>query len=1279
MEKFPLNLTEDEKKAYEMLLAFGQLSVGELSQYGGVEYEQTENIFKSLSEKGYASQVSAFRNKVIPKFPFLETHQHFQELSDKIHQVDYQSKKFYDERKSDLEKFKSDKNSEIKESVQQRVDEFSKHSEDLKQKIDATISEFDLELATIEESYISDANSKTDSIIESEKNKITLKKDNFDTRINSSQTRVLDTLNNHKSTLNTISDEFTTNTSNFSTEYLNEVKNKLKTLLDNIRGDLSKFESDFDNNGKEWTKSSLDTQMEAYNTLGTALDEIYGNNQTSLANQETAINELVLDSESTEVSEEAVDEVVSYINTLLNYFSNLKSDLTQKMNESLEKYNMDKNQAGSDVESYKNESLLTITGIKDNYGSNLAKNTSDVEEQINSTINSNQNATPNLTDQLINDFNSLEEIRKETLTQIRIDMETQQEQALTAQKTSLATLESNILGPFNTELLAMKNGKKKFFTDITKTTDDHHKNLEARMTNLSEGLKTKFDKFTEKTQTVSSDGNVKANQELEKYIKDQQKIVSNEFKDIRKPLTNQQSSTEKQITDIQSKLTSEFEFLDQTVTTHYNNSKNALELIKKSIISDLSADITKLVDSTSNEAEKTSKTDLINKVKDSVSKRLQEAEKTIQKSSDELDSKLSEPFKKHLIDLSDRKEKLSVFLNESSTAHFASLNTNVDDLDKQIEIKLDNLTQKLSKSVESAFSKLKGDYKKFVKEQYKLTDDQIKEEKTLLKDYKKEAIKQIKEINKIFSPELKRLENGVKSFSQESLNLITSLDTIIITGIPDELKNNITRTTEELVQNSEKAKTSVQSHLDSWLNSLKVMNDRLHEINQVNKTQHENEIKNIENDMISVLNKISDKVHTFNGHIHFTASEHTQAGHDNYQSLLKDSLSTIQSSLIQIVQEQQKMNSTLKTQKEESFVNQNLQIQDRYTKISDNLNTFVTNFKETSQNRVNEKENETNDFHQEATTKILDETSKIKENYKSEVTQTIEQHDKDYREHHSDLTNSSHEFLQIIENDAVSFAQDVKDDSIERTKSNISLLKEKTNYVRTVHDQFASSVGNAVSTSNQLRDGLIGTVNEHYDKLTTGNEGFSKELLTTITSGLDILRPKITIMEDFERIIKEYQYPTVTSLPVIGRGAALHTLDFYLSDFKAHVTMLVPNPREIPLDAILATNRPKRVTVASMLDLDNPQDKEMVKKLTEKDNVTVRILDPAQYRGTTASEHPNYLSADRDAEEIFFGAYDLENKAEFAGMVSQNQSIIEWAGKVLLSDFLTRAKKIDRI
>ena len=242
-------------------------------------------------------------------------------------------------------------------------------------------------------------------------------------------------------------------------------------------------------------------------------------------------------------------------------------------------------------------------------------------------------------------------------------------------------------------------------------------------------------------------------------------------------------------------------------------------------------------------------------------------------------------------------------------------------------------------------------------------------------------------------------------------------------------------------------------------------------------------------------------------------------------------------------------------------------------------------------------------------------------------------------------------------------------------KENKSLLLEKTNFVRTVHNHFASSVSTTNETATNMQNDLISSVGDHYTKLIVGNEGFTTDFQTTVKKGLEILTPKITIMEDFERIVNEYQYPKVTSLPVIGRGSALHTIDHYLSDFKASVTLLIPNPDDIPVELINKTKRPKRVTVASMFNLDNQREKDIVTKLIDQDNVTVRQLSP----GHGESGYPKYLSADRDSEEIFFGAYDAENKAEFAGMVSENRQYIEFIGRVITSDFLSKARKIEKV
>ena len=100
------------------------------------------------------------------------------------------------------------------------------------------------------------------------------------------------------------------------------------------------------------------------------------------------------------------------------------------------------------------------------------------------------------------------------------------------------------------------------------------------------------------------------------------------------------------------------------------------------------------------------------------------------------------------------------------------------------------------------------------------------------------------------------------------------------------------------------------------------------------------------------------------------------------------------------------------------------------------------------------------------------------------------------------------------------------------------------------------------------------------------------------------------------------------------------------------------------------------MTVASTFNLDNQREKDIVNKLIEQDNVTVRQLATSH---TTESGYLQYLSADRDSEEIFFGAYDKENKAEFSGMVSQNRQYIEFIGRVITSDFLSKAKKIEKV
>ncbi len=1274
LEHFPLNMTNEEKNVYEMLLAFGQLTAGEMSQYNHITLDSASALLESLLQKGFATKISNFGNHYLAKFPFLETHTHFKELNDQINALNTQSKNFFEDRKKDLANYQENKNSEISQDVSVRINDFNQHSSDLKQKIDNTISEFDSELKTLEENFISNINSQTQQFKETEKGKIKLKISDHDKTIQENQVKILSTVHGHKAELETLSNNFTSNIKDFSLSYLDEVYDRLRTLLNDLREDLNNLSATFDNDGKDWTKKSLDTQMNVFNDFKAVLDDNFAKFGDLLANEDQLLNQMTIDSELP--NSQNHNQLLKFIVLVNNNFIDLKNQLSNKLQEAKVNYMSELEKVTKDVAGFKKTTQDSISSITSLYLEHLNQNTDNYKNTVSTTITTNKSDIQSFTTKLNSEFQDLEKIRKDSMLQIAEDMRKQQEFALQTQKQANSQLQDGILAPFNTQYAEINRLKNKFFSDTTKAVDNHYKAIDAKMKDIITSFKTSYDGFTEKTQGKADEAMKVANKELDAFIKSEQQLITSHMSDLKKPIPNMQTNADKQIADIESKLDVGLQVLDSAVDTHFKNTQNALDSIQKLFITDLTADIQNLINTTNDEDSKVTKLDLLKKIKENLTKKQQSAEKEIKNSNTELTTKILDPFKKQLADLNTRKTALKDFLTKSSSDYFTSVNKHLDDLDTSLKTKTDSLNTKILKSIESSFTKLKGDYKNFIKEQYKITDDYFKEEQKNLPVHKKDGIKLIKDINKLFSPELKRLDTTVKTFTTSASNLMNSLDAVIINGIPDNLRTNIARTSEELAKNSSEAQNQLLNYKNSYLESIIAMESTLQSFNDINKTQHTNEITNMKNESLKVLEEETNSVSSFNSYIYEYGNKNVETEHQKFQDLLTNSLNTSKNGLLDMIHEQQaELNATI-DKKKTDFEKQNAIIQEKFSTISSTLDEYISNFNNTTQERANSRETETTDLHNETKNKITTETKDINTKHLSEIGTTITKHETDYKDHHSNLQTMAHEFLQLVENDSKSFADGVRDDATIRMQQNKSLLLEKTNYVRSVHNSYAFSVATANETATKLQNGLINSVGEHYNKLISGNEGFTGDFQTTVKKGLEILTPKITIMEDFERIVNEFNYPKITSLPIIGSGSALHTINYYLSDFKASVTLLIPNPNDIPVEMISKTKRPKRVTVASMFNLDNQREKEMVNKLIQQDNVTVRQLTPSH---GTEDEYAQYLSADRDSEEILFGAYDKDNKAEFAGMVSQNRKYIEFIGRVITSDFLSKARKIEKV
>jgi hypothetical protein len=239
----------------------------------------------------------------------------------------------------------------------------------------------------------------------------------------------------------------------------------------------------------------------------------------------------------------------------------------------------------------------------------------------------------------------------------------------------------------------------------------------------------------------------------------------------------------------------------------------------------------------------------------------------------------------------------------------------------------------------------------------------------------------------------------------------------------------------------------------------------------------------------------------------------------------------------------------------------------------------------------------------------------------------------------------------------------------------LEIMQNKFQYVLKAQEVLNKNIQSLIDVENSFIEKFTSQLQNQYINVLDGTKQYSNKLLDIIKTVEQLLTPKTTMFDDLDKLVKNFSYPKMTSVPIFGWSASLQTIDKMLETCKASVTLLIPNPEHLPLEKILKVKRPKRVVIASQFNLEDPKEKEKIKELVNKDNLTIRKLEIGQISAIGKGYQP-YLAAERDNEEILFGSSDLESKSEFVGMISQNKSFIDLMGKTVLSDFLTKTKKL---
>jgi hypothetical protein len=362
---------------------------------------------------------------------------------------------------------------------------------------------------------------------------------------------------------------------------------------------------------------------------------------------------------------------------------------------------------------------------------------------------------------------------------------------------------------------------------------------------------------------------------------------------------------------------------------------------------------------------------------------------------------------------------------------------------------------------------------------------------------------------------------------------------------------------------------------------------------------------------------------------------------------------------------------------DELFQNQENVQMELFTEVQQNLETLLASLNSTTKSKLNDKQEKLTETSSNTEQAFSEEHQKLATQYGTQIEESFGNLEKQVKVYYDNVSNIQIELLEELGTSINDFQKNISDMTLNQMKALLTSLKEKSEIILNVQQNLSPMVQSFIDIEQNVKDQLLKGVTDQFDIMMQGAKGYAEEILKSVKAGESALNARVSSLTDFDKIIKNYKYPKITSAPIIGWNAAMQIIEGMFENVKSGITLLIPNPAQIPIEKVKATKKTRRVTIASQFNLDNDSEKKTLKELLEKGNVNLRRLERGSFGGLQES-FPPFLAADRDSEEVLFGSRDLESsESAFIGMVSQNSSFIDLMGKVVLSDFLSKAKRIN--
>ncbi|MFX1251154.1 MAG: hypothetical protein ACFFCZ_06070 [Promethearchaeota archaeon] len=590
-----------------------------------------------------------------------------------------------------------------------------------------------------------------------------------------------------------------------------------------------------------------------------------------------------------------------------------------------------------------------------------------------------------------------------------------------------------------------------------------------------------------------------------------------------------------------------------------------------------------------------------------------------------------------------------------------------------------NFAEKTRASLENEkndlFAKIDSIREQTVQQENQIVDQIKLDKKTLMDETKTKNSEIMNEFHGKVTGKTIQFEESVKNSSTENIRLgkekIQELKTNFETEI-QEVRNQASSILTQLSQNvqnvsstfTEEAKALTQDFLEKSLNlasnfdtkAQSTVSDAERKINELIDRSQEIS-KTFESNSISKLEEIEEAIRTALG---TTVNDH--------RTFLDETKNTTISELYESLQQaNDKMNE---------------QLMNFLGKATDSLNQTVTITKEHTENFATGTNNDFNNLFTALNSAITDNKTHAKTIMSEEMT-TFEKLVQDLVNLITTASTTMSELVSSQYNNWRSESADLSKQTIEKAsmvRSNArsetvsaieKILLDTEGTIDLGMKILTSSLDQVENETHSALDEASGSVKAEIGKeitdLKTGVEGFGEQF----TKSAQTLR---TVLTDFDKEITDLseriartQLPNYNAIPILGQNAVLDYISEMFDRVKSGITILIPNPDQIPIEKIEASKTTQRVTIVTNATPETHED--LIRRLLTRPNVRVRNL-------TASKELSVNIAAEREGEEVLISTAHGDATIGFA---STGEDYIKLFGKVVIGDFfLAQSREIKR-